>query len=417
MKRFFLIFLFFIINFSYLPSQDKKDVANFGINFNGFVKTDIFWDSRQNFSLREGHFLLYPEPTSLDKQGKDVNARANFNILSIQTRLTGTIKAPDAFGAKTSGLIEGEFFGTSDADLNGFRIRHAFAKLNWEKSELLIGQTWHPMFIAESFPGVISFNTGAPFQPFSRNPQLRFTYKFKQYQVIAAMLSQRDFTDMGPSASGTPVNSSIFLRNSGTPIAHLQFRYKPSSSENIFGFGGGFKSLLPELKTTKNYKTDKSINSFSAFAFGKLKNDAITFKMYGTYVQNATDLTMIGGYAVKSIIDTSTGIKEYTNINTGSIWGEIHTNGKNVVLGLFAGYTKNLGSNDNITGRYYSRGNDIDYIYRISPRVIYIAGKMQFATELEFTSAAYGNIDSKGKVYNAKEVNNLRILFAAILNF
>ena len=96
-------------------------------------------------------------------------------MLSVQTRLVGKITGPDAFGAKTSGYIEAEFFGTSDADVNGFRLRHAYVKLNWTTTELLIGQFWHPMFITESFPEVVSFNTGAPFQPFNRSPQIRVT--------------------------------------------------------------------------------------------------------------------------------------------------------------------------------------------------------------------------------------------------
>ena len=67
--------------------------------------------------------------------------------------------------------IEAEFFGTSDADLNGFRLRHGYLKLDWPHSELMVGQFWHPMFVTESFPDVVSFNTGAPFQPFNRSPR------------------------------------------------------------------------------------------------------------------------------------------------------------------------------------------------------------------------------------------------------
>jgi hypothetical protein len=115
----------FFYNLNY--SQD------FGISFSGFVKTDIIYDSRQTVNLREGHFLLYPANRNLDLNGADINAKSSFNILSIQTRLTAKLKGPDAFSAKTSGVIESEFFGTSDADLNGLRLRHAFVKFDWEK--------------------------------------------------------------------------------------------------------------------------------------------------------------------------------------------------------------------------------------------------------------------------------------------
>ncbi|MCB0316360.1 MAG: hypothetical protein KDH84_24420, partial [Calditrichaeota bacterium] len=102
--------------------------------------------------------------------------------------------APDAFGAKASGVIEGAFFGHTNDDINGFRLRHAFVKLAWEKTALYFGQYWHPMFVTAVFPGVVSFNTGVPFQPFSRNPQFRLEQTMSSSaKFIVALLSQRDF--------------------------------------------------------------------------------------------------------------------------------------------------------------------------------------------------------------------------------
>lgn len=104
-----------------------------GIKFTGFVKTDAFYDSRQSSAsngLREGHFYLYPDPILYSADSSDINDSPSFHILSIQSRLKGNIIGPDAFGAKISGLIEAEFFGTSEADMNGFRLRHAFVELN-----------------------------------------------------------------------------------------------------------------------------------------------------------------------------------------------------------------------------------------------------------------------------------------------
>lgn len=417
MKAILYFVLTTILFVTIIWGQDKQEEMKFGIKFSGFIKTDAFFDTRQNVSLREGHFLLYPEPQLSDTLGKDINAASNFNILSIQSRITGAIAAPDAFDAKTSGILEGEFFGTSDGDVNGFRLRHAYVKLNWETSELLVGQTWHPMFIAEVFPSVVSFNTGAPFQPFSRNPQIRFTQTLGGFKLIGTLFSQRDFSNSGPGTDGSIISSSIFLRNSNLPMAHLQIRYKPDFGDHLFGVGGGFKSLVPELKTKKNYKTGETINSLSAVAFAKLKFDDITFKLNGSFAQNATDLMMIGGYAVKYVVDTAKDLKIYTNINTGSVWTDIHTNGKEFTAGIFAGYTKNFGSQDLINGKYYSRAKNIGYIYRISPRFVYYLGRMQFASELEYTLAAYGSVDDHGKVFDTKNVPNLRVLLAAILTF
>lgn len=181
MKKGLFLFVFSVI---LAASTIAQDSPNFGIKFSGFVKTDIFWDSRQTVAAREGHSLLYPANEKLDVEGNDINAKASFNMLSIQTRLRGTITGPDALGAKTSGVIEGAFFGHTNGDINGFRLRHAFVKLQWKKTALLVGQYWHPNFVTYCFPGVVSFNTGAPFIPFTRNPQIRVTQNLGKFNLI-----------------------------------------------------------------------------------------------------------------------------------------------------------------------------------------------------------------------------------------
>lgn len=422
--------VFTLLAFSSLlvNAQDKKEEPKYGISFSGFVKSDVFYDTRQNVSIREGHFLLYPENEFMDANNKDINAGSNFNMLSIQSRLRGVITGPEAFGAKTSGVIEADFFGNASAgldDVNGFRLRHGFVKLNWKKTELLAGQYWHPMFIAEAFPAVISFNTGAPFQPFSRNPQVRLTHKIGPLSLIAAIFSQRDFTSVGPTSSTvtTAAASSKYMRNSGIPNAHFQIQFKPDSAEHVFGAGVDYKTLKPDLYTTvgtKNYKSDQTISSISAIGFAKLKFKPITIILEGVYAQNAYDMVMIGGYAVKEISDTITGKKEFTNLNTGSFWTDIQTNGKKIQVGLFAGYTMNLGSADSIkTASIYARGSNIDNIYRVAPRVVFIAGKLNIALEIEHTVATYGkaNGDSKGKVTEGKAIANTRALLAFIYKF
>jgi len=383
-----------------LNAQEKKEEPKFGINFSGFVKTDIFYDSRQTVNAREGHFLLYPENVSPDANKNDMNDKSSFNMLSIQSRLRGTITGPEAFGAKTSGVLEGDFFGNVGSgldDVNGFRLRHAFVKLNWKSTELLVGQYWHPMFIAESFPGVLSFNTGAPFNPFSRNPQVRVSKSFGGLKLIGVVFSQRDFASIGPeytkNAAGeynaTTIVNSKFLRNSAIPNAHFQVQFAPDSSEHLFGAGVDYKTLLPELYTvdyTKKlqYESSETIGSFSALAFAKLKFKPVTIKIEGVYAQNAFDMLMIGGYAVNQINDSLTGAKDFTNFNTGSLWLDMNTNGKKIQFGLFAGYTKNLGSSDVIqTKTSYSRGLNIDNVYRITPRIVFISGKVEIGAELE----------------------------------
>lgn len=409
------------------PKADNGEEKKFGVTWSGLVKSDFFWDSRQTVAAREGHFLLYPAGESLSQDNLDLNARPNLNFLAVQTRLKATISGPDAFGAKTSGAIEGAFFGHSDPDVNGFRLRHAFAKLNWPKLELLFGQYWHPMFVTSCFPGVVSFNTGVPFQPFSRNPQFRFTYKIiDQLSVIGVAYSQRDFSSTGPAGT-----SSVYLRNSGIPAGHLQLMF---STESITaGAGGDFKRLTPRLVTNGsngNYVAEEYVDSYSGFAYAKYSNDMITFKVEGVYGQNMTDLLMLGGYVQDEITSTYYDYRTWKPTQTASGWAEIHTNtdkfalaGGNLNFGVFGGYTKNMGTLDIIdtystSPLFYMRGSNIDYVYRISPRIVYGSGKMKLQLECEYTTAAYGTgVDAHMAVQNSEEITNIRGLFSMTYTF
>lgn len=400
MKKYIIVVL--IVSIASVFAQTKDAVS---VKLSGFLKTDFIFDSRQTVNIREGHFLLYPANESFDVEGNDINAKANFNVLSIQSRLNAKISGPEALGAKTSGVVEGEFFGTSDADANGFRLRHAYITLAWDKTTLLVGQTWHPMFVPEVFPQTVSFNTGAPFQPFSRNPQIRLTQSFSNVNLMVALSSQRDFTSPGPNGF-----SSIYLRNTVLPMAHVQLQYKSESF--VAGSGLDYKSLTPRIETTKKYKTDATISTYSFLGYLKVKSGSFSFMAEGVYGGNNTDLMMLGGYAVKSVNATN-GIEEYTSLKASSFWLDLNY-GTDVQPGIFVGYTKNLGSSDEVK-TIYSRVSNIDNILRISPRLVFNYGSFRIAAETEITTAAYGTVDNFGKVNNTKSITNIRGLLAMFL--
>jgi hypothetical protein len=397
-------------------AQTETKPPVFGITLSGYVKTDIFYDSRQNVSIREGHYLLYPKGPSLDPDGTDVNAQPTFHILSVQTRLAGKITGPDALGAKTSAYLEAEFFGTSDADLNGFRLRHAYLKLTWPRTELMIGQFWHPMFVTESFPDVVSFNTGAPFQPFNRSPQVRLTQTFGRLSLTATALAQRDFASNGPDGV-----TSAYLRDAARPEFNLKLQYaarnEARKTETVAGVGGDVMTIAPRIVTAANYATDEKVTGYAAMAFFKQKWAKWTWKAEAVWGQNLYHLTMLGGYGVRGVLDETRLDWAYTPTGAISLWTEIMTNGPRWQTGLFGGYAKNLGASDQITGANYARGPNIDVLYRISPRLLYNVGKMRFAGEVELTAASYGTTDALGQVPDAAFVRNVRVLVAAYYFF
>ena len=416
----------------------EKKSPSFGIAFSGYVKTDIFFDTRQTCGLRDGHFLLYPEPVKPDADGNDINAKSAYNILSIQTRLAGTIWGPDAIGAKTSGYIEAEFFGNINPNINSFRLRHAWVKLNWPRTELMVGQWWHPMFVPECSPGTVSFNTGAPFVVFSRNPQVRITQQIGKFSIAFTMLSQVDFMSDGPEGANTK-----YIRNSVIPELDLQFQFRTinevKGTEFLCGVGINWQMLTPRLSSTvilspaydtvinekifhhdavtATWKTSAKTTAMAYNAYAKLRLKKLTFKIGGEYGGNNNAYTMLGGYVVKSVTDPARGFVDYANIRTFAAWAEFHTNALRWQPGLFIAYGKNLGAGETVTGPYYARGNNIDYAYRISPRLIFNANRFRLAGELEYTVAAYGTTNEKGYVSCPSEVGNLRFLLGVYYFF
>lgn len=418
------------------PSEKKTPL--FGISFSGYVNTDIFFDTRQTVMAREGQWLFYPENIRPDANGNDINAKATYNILSIQTRITGNITGPDVFKAKSSGLIEGEFYGNVNPNINTFRLRHAWIKLTWPKTELMFGQGWHPMYVPACTPEPVSLNGGSPFIVFTRNPQVRITKQVGHFKLIAAALSQVDVTSNGPDGP-----SPKYLRNSVLPELAFQVQYAVTwpekQTEFMIGASMDYLLLTPRLSTeivdkpafdsiengkvkhynavVRNYVTDNKAPSVSGNFFAKLKLPKVTLKIGGVYGGNCYAYNMIGGYGVTGTPDPLTGAVDYTTVTTASAWTDIKTNGTRWATGLFAGYSKNLGAAEPLTGAVYSRGDNIDYLYRVAPRVTLTVNKLKFAFEPDYTVAAYGTRTGKGLVSAPKEVGNLRLLFGVYYYF
>ena len=115
------------------------------------------------------------------------------------------------------------------------------------------------------------------------------------------------------------------MRNSGLPGLNLQVKV-PVNAQGYLILGGDFKTLRPQLKSTTNFENKNSISSFAGFLTANYKTRSLNISAMGTLAQNATDLVMIGGYAVKEVSDTIRKINSYSNLTTASAWLDIGTN-------------------------------------------------------------------------------------------
>ena len=420
MKRNLLVVTCLLFAFVIQAQTTEVKKNDIKLNFSGYLKNDYFWDTRQTVSAREGHFLLFPAPVDNDPDGKDINATPNFNFLSIQSRVRVDITGARALNADISGKLEADFFGQLNPNINLLRLRLAYINMNWGKTELRFGQDWIPMFITDCFPGTVSFNTGAPIQPFGRNPQIKVTQKFGKFKLIGILSSQRDYASRGDAgATGT------YLRNSGAPEFTLQLHYKSvnkdAGTEFVTGIGASYKTIKPQIETGTGYKADATVGGMNGIAFLKYQANKFTVKIEGIYGENIADVLSIGGFLVSDSTNMIKGFVEYSPIKTMSFWTDIHTNGKNWQFGVFAGYTQNMGATKDMFSSkapIYGFGTNIADLYRVSPRVIYNINKLRFALELEYTVANYGSTyDAKGKPITLTEANNFRTLFAVYYFF
>jgi hypothetical protein len=398
-----------LLNPPLAEAQGNKanDSDPWGLHFSGFIKNDFWFDTRQVYTSREDLFLFYPLNKSLDAEGKDINSDAVFNFSAMTTRLTANVSIPDVMGAKVNAVIEGDFSGVSNNDINGFRLRHAYGKMTWKHAEMLMGQYWHPLFTPEVSPGIASLNTGAPFQPFNRTPLVSVTGIFGKFRIFGAFITQRDNASDGPFGA-----TSSYMRNAVVPNLHLQFQFK--SSHHMAGIGGDYKLIKP-LQVINDAVAKGKLGSYSFLAYYKMNYGDLSIKIKGVYGQNLTEHLMLGGYA-QLPFDSSGTDYHYTPTQHIFTWAQLSF-GKKYQGYLFGGYAKNLGTIQENIGAYFARGKDLAWLYRVSPGFSCTFDKLQCNVEAEYTVAGYGTPAAKGIVENVTPIPNLRLLLTVFYYF
>jgi len=409
--KFKTLSIFILTSIIALAQEQKPEEPT--VKVGGFVRYDLFMDTYKSVDTRDGELYLYPRPEALDSFGNDINENLQLEMLSLTTRLNVAINGPNILGAKTSALIEGDFLGTSQDLRRHIRLRHAFIKFTWANElQVLMGHYWHPMFVTECFANPLTWAVALPFHPLNRSPQLRLSYPVtNNLTLVSALLVHGAHRSTGPDEA---------QRDAGLPDAQLQLKF---NSENyFFALTGGYKFLKPRLSQmladSSIRETDETISDLNLGVNIKADYNFATFKAGAVYGENLTHLVMIGGIGANKDPE-ATNEYGYSSMKTYSTWIDVHTNGT-YRLGFTGGYTENLGG----TSEYYplkkhSRGENINYVYSMSPRVTYHENNFQAGIEYKFTAAAYGTAFDKyyRATETADETINHRILFTALYKF
>ena len=387
----------------------KKD---FSYKFYGQVRTDLFYNSRANEETVDGLFYMYPKDEVLDPNGEDLNATPNGNFYTLYTRLGVDVTGPKLGKAKTSAKIEVDFRG-SGTSYSLFRIRHAYFNLDWGKSALMVGQYWHPLF-GDVSPQILNLSVGAPFQPFSRAPQIRYRYTTPNWMLTGAAVWQSQYLSQGPEGK-----SQNYIKNGCVPEIYAGADYKNGGF--MVGAGIELLSMKPRTQAKGNnnatYKVNERITTLSYEAHAKYTNQDWFVGAKTVYGSNLTQASGLGGFGIKHI-DDYTGEQEYTPIKVSSSWLNV-VYGHKWKPGIFLGYAKNLGTSDAlVSNTLYGTGTNLDQLVTAGAELTYNIKSWKFGLEYTYTSASYGSLDkSEGKIINTHAIGNNRIVAVAMFSF
>ena len=389
--------------------SSSAQIKDFEYKIYGQVRADLFYNSRANEESVDGLFYSYPKDRKYDAAGNDLNSTDNSNMYMLYTRLGIDLKGPKIGNALSSAKIEFDFRGSSST-LSVVRLRHAYFNLNWGKSSLLVGQTWNPLY-GDVAPQILNLNMGAPFQPFGRAPQVRYRYNNKRLQLTAAALWQSQYLSNGPEGK-----SNKYIKNSCIPEFYFGIDYKTANF--IVGAGADILSLVPRTQAAGDsctYKVNERITTVSSEIHMKYTSPMWYIAAKSVLGANLSQVSMLGGYGVKSV-DEVTGRQKYSPNRNSSSWINI-VYGKKWKGGLFFGYMKNLGTDHAVT-EMYGTGTDVDQLISGSAEVTYNIPHWKIGVEYNYTTARYGDLNpANGKIIDTHSVANNRIVASVLYMF
>lgn len=390
----------------------------FSYKFYGQVRADLFYNTRTNSETVDGLFYMYPLDKLPDADGNDLNDQGNGNLYALYSRVGVDVAGPMLGKARTSAKVEVDFRG-SGTSYSLFRLRHAYFNLDWGTSALLVGQTWHPLY-GDVAPEILNLNMGAPFQPFSRAPQVRYRFTRKHFQLTASAIWQSQYLSVGPASDkageASTSKSQNFIKNSCVPEFYVGMDYR--RPELIAGAGVHVSSIRPRTKSvvgSDTYKVDERVTGVSAEAHLKFTHERFLLSAKSVLGTNLTQTSTVGGYGITSV-DPRTGEQTYTPLRTSATWLNV-AYGKTWRPALFFGYLKNLGASTEVSD-VLGTGTNLDQLLNATAELTYNRGNWKLGAEYSLCNAWYGDeFSAKAKALSSHTVMNHRVVMTAIYQF
>ena len=349
----------------------------------GFIRNYAVADTRESIYGTEDFFYYVPKDVKM-VNGTDLNAQKTFAFAAITSRIGLDVTGYEVSGWNVGAKLEADFYaGVSGVTGTALlRLRQAYVTLSKGGFSAKIGQAWHPM--AADMPHVFSLNTGAPFGPFSRTPEVVLEGKLSDSVTLTgALLWQMQYTSFGPEGA-----SANYMKYSGIPELYLGLSYKAN------GFTGRVGVDMLSIRPRHNDGTRKvsdRITTVSPFIYLEYTKNLFSIKAKSIFAQAGEHMNLNGGYGVSAV--NADGSWSYSPTRNSSTWVSL-SYGKKLQGVLFGGYVRNFGTKDALVGDLYFSKNSFSnmrQMYRIAPELIYNLGKVAFGLEYEMTSVQYGD--------------------------
>ncbi|MBQ9184987.1 MAG: hypothetical protein IJ151_03855 [Bacteroidales bacterium] len=418
MKKFILSIFALAALSTVLPAQNETP-AKFKLY--GFIRNYAVFDSREVMAGTDDLYFYMPKDEAIIGNDIDNNQNPSFRLLSLTTRLGLDISGYQYGSMKLSGKVEADFYCKSGSTAV-LRLRQAYVGLTWDKlgakgenSILLnIGQTWHPM--AVDMPHIVNLETGAPFNPFNRSPQVMFNYNFgKTITLTGGAIYGMQYLPVGPKSNTdmTSTKSADYMKYGLLPEFYAGITLRPSSSL-MAKVGANLFSIKPRWKDAQGSLSDR-LTTVSPFVFMQYTGKNGFQVRAKTILADAGEhMNLLTGYGVSKV--NTDGSWEYTPMRSTASFISMQYGKKWQVMGM-VGYMKLLGTTEDLLDntRYWFNGSgasNFTQMFRVTPTIAYNLGKLTLALEYNLTGVEYGSdMDAAGIVQNDLHwVLNHRIL-------
>ncbi len=383
---------------------------NVSIDWYGFLAAQSWINSHESVAGAEGFLYLYPtdentvnpaDPT--DKHDRKAIPQGSW--FGTMARLGFVLHGPEIFGASSRAKAELEFSGHSAP--GSVLYRHAFIALDWDRSTLTLGQTWHPM--NDLFPSTVGIAIGSPFNALNRSPQLRYEYypgNEKDIKLTAAAIFQAANASVGPAGKGYS-----YARNSGIPMfyAGVDFTF----GDLKIGGGLEYQHIAPKVDVADNNKK-YYLDGLCGMIQAQYNKDKLAIKAKTLIGDNMSHLGICSGFGL--VDNLNPGEIRYAPLAASSSWAQVQYGGS-LKFGVMGGYMSNWGAGKDLAAIYAVEGGKIDKMWRVAPNVQYNVGNMNLGIEYELTTVAYGTPEANGTVTNTHDVSNHRLLLSVMYSF